>query len=80
MTKLQTEIVKKAKCNILDLTIKDKDLIKKDLEKRLKKMQKHIENVKNKAYEKGVKNDILEIMANSIENFKRTIKAVESIK
>lgn len=80
MTKLQIEIVKKAKCNILDLNIKDKNLIKKDLEKRLKKIQKQVESVKNKAYEKSIKSDILEIMADSIEKFKRTIKAVESIK
>lgn len=66
MTKLQRQITQKAGCNVLDLSITDSESIKKDLTKRLSKLQKEFDKAVLKGWDTFCIQD-------SIEKIKATL-------
>mgnify|MGYP000256463230 CR=1 FL=1 len=73
MTTLQRQIIKLAKCDVLDFSFTTVSGIEKDLNKRLKKQQKTLNNWRESWGEKTM-------VESSVKDLTKTLEVVKSIK
>ncbi len=72
MTKISREIIKKAGCNVVDISLRTTDAHKKDLTHRLKKQEKAL----GRTIEKGWMGQ--EIIEQSITDIKTTLAILDT--